>query len=294
MKYELKKAPVFGRYNDIQLEEQDFNLMVELEKELGKPIPPKKKLNWNLFGYVHQDRKIIELGLYLKKITQLNENIGSLVELKSLWLEENEIANMPASFANLRKLRNLSLNMNKLIDIPSYLANFIELKCLELKKNQFSVLPDFFLNMVNLEKLDLSHNHLEILPTSLAELKELKELNLNNNNISHLPDNIEQLQQVQKLFLSANRLTTLPSTIIQLTHLEKLYLENNPDLQVTTEQLEWLAEIEGKGCFIRSDFERMEPKRPIQVLESHKNLESNMKEVKKKQNWLQKLLKKKN
>ncbi|WP_181243754.1 leucine-rich repeat domain-containing protein [Chamaesiphon polymorphus] len=97
------------------------------------------------------------------QITSLPESIGSLANLKSLYLWENQLTSLPESISNLT---NLSI--------------------LDLSYNQFSYVPDSVCNLANLSSLNLTGNQITNLPLSIVNLSSLTELQLDKNPITDL------------------------------------------------------------------------------------------------------------
>ncbi|MHA1619684.1 MAG: leucine-rich repeat domain-containing protein [Promethearchaeota archaeon] len=294
MQPELKKAPVIKSYNHIQLVETDYQTILELETQLGKPIPPRKSLNWNLFGYTHRDRKIVGLALYLKNLMTILPSIDGFAELEDLWLAENSISVIPAVLGNLSHLRKISLNSNKLMFIPEIFGQFEHLEILDLANNKISGLPEIFERMTKLTKLNLSGNQISSLPDSIGQCEKLVELQLKNNQIQTLPGSIGSLTKLTTLDAQTNNLEEIPASIVHLTQLQNLYLDHNPQLSVSEDQLRWMAELEQNGCFIQTDFERSKPtikKPPVELSVEVQEVAEPIKKTKKK-NWFQRLFRK--
>ncbi|MHA1371747.1 MAG: hypothetical protein ACTSRA_18760 [Promethearchaeota archaeon] len=53
-------------YQGNELGKTDCKVMLDLERLIGKPIPPVSKVEINKFGFVAKDNYIIQLGLYKK------------------------------------------------------------------------------------------------------------------------------------------------------------------------------------------------------------------------------------
>ena len=123
-------------------------------------------------------------------------------------------------------------------------------------------------------------------------MANLTSLYLQNNGLQHLPESFGNLKQLEDLYLSTNNLATLPASIVRLTQLRNLYLDHNPQLTVSDDKLRWMAELEQKGCFIQTDFERPKPEKkpkpqPVKV----ETVAEPIKKTKKK-NWFQRIFKK--
>ena len=102
--------------------------------------------------------------------------------------------------------------------------------------------------LLALQKLDLSRYHSPLpkitrLPPEIGQLQQLQVLSLVGNQLTALPAAIGQLQQLRELWLGDNQLTTLPDEITRLRQLEWLYIENNPKLQLTPAQEQFLQGV---------------------------------------------------
>ncbi len=103
---------------------------------------------------------------------------NSLANLENLYLDSNEITNIPNGlFDNLISLKLLGLIFNKInlkrmslcknkiefqedID-PNIFKSLRKLTCLHLYNNQISILPEeIFKNLLSLKELDLANNHI--------------------------------------------------------------------------------------------------------------------------------------
>ncbi|MHA1230239.1 MAG: leucine-rich repeat domain-containing protein [Candidatus Helarchaeota archaeon] len=94
-----------------------------LENLLGRRIPGVDKIEWNTFGVLIKEGKIIGLGLYNQAIEKLPESIGNLKSLELLSLSDNLITKLPDSFSQLINLKELILKSNKLTTLPKSFAN---------------------------------------------------------------------------------------------------------------------------------------------------------------------------
>ena len=71
----------------------------------------------------------------------------------------------------------------------------------------------------------------------------MQKFSLIYNQLSVLPPEIGQLQQLQKLWLDHNQLSILPVEITHLQQLEYLDIAQNPDLQLTPAQEQFLKGV---------------------------------------------------
>lgn len=115
--------------------------------------------------YNHSQYKYYRVPLVLP-----NE-IGNLLNLKYLDLEENHLTSIPKSIGNLKELRYLALNENKLRELPIEICNLENLQELYLFKNKLTNLLKELDKLKNLHHLDISENPLKSIPQKLHSLK---------------------------------------------------------------------------------------------------------------------------
>ncbi|KOY85104.1 hypothetical protein AD998_02100 [bacterium 336/3] len=132
----------------------------ELPAEIGLCTQLEKLEIYNSSQYKHYRVPLI-----------LPNEIGNLIHLKHLDLEENHLTSIPKSIGNLKALCYLALNENKLRELPVEICNLENLQELYLFKNRLRELPKEFDKLKNLHYLDISENQLESIPQKLHSLK---------------------------------------------------------------------------------------------------------------------------
>ena len=100
----------------------------------------------------------------------LPENFGDLDDLRSLYLEWNNIQYMPESFENLTNLISLYISNNGLTNIIENIGNLTQLYNLDLGYNRIEYIPDSFTELTNLQYLWLFNNQIETLPEDFCDL----------------------------------------------------------------------------------------------------------------------------
>ena len=123
------------------------------------------------------------------------------------------------------------------------LVNLTKLK-LNLNENPLTKLPKEIGNLVSLTRLDLGFNQLTKLPKEIGNLVNLTGLRLYNNQLTELPKEIGNLVNLTGLFPWNNQLTELPKEITGLTNLIMISFDDIIELSLTTEQQEWVDNIE--------------------------------------------------
>jgi len=106
---------------------------------------------------------------------------GEVLELKRLYLDNNNLTTLPAEIGFLQELKRLDLDNNNLTTLP---AEIVFLQALK--------------------RLYLNNNNLTTLPAEIGFLQELKWLDLDGNKLTSLPDEIGFLQGLEMLYLQGN------------------------------------------------------------------------------------------
>lgn len=189
-------------------------------------------------------------NLSLSGVKELPEQIGNLVALEGLSIENNELTSLPASIGDLVNLTDLRAYSNKLTALPKEIGKLSKLRKavlwsnefktlpeeiggwvsmveLELKWNKLGELPDSLGELVVLQELDIESNELTAMPTTLRKLTKLFRLNLKKNKFSEFPVGVLDLPALRELDLGENEITRIPDDIKRLTKLEELELSEN-------------------------------------------------------------------
>jgi Leucine-rich repeat (LRR) protein len=118
------------------------------------------------------------------------KEIGNLVNLTTLDLNNNQLTELPKEIGNLVNLTSLDLSGNQLTELPKEIGNLVNLTTLYLGVNQLTELPKEITNLVNLTMLSLNDNQLTELPKEIGNLVNLIELDLRGNQLTELPKEI--------------------------------------------------------------------------------------------------------
>ena len=105
-------------------------------------------------------------------------------------------------------------------------------------------------DLLNLKKLNLYGLNLDYLPPEISQLKELVFIDLGHNNLKELPLNFKELKNLNFLSIAMNNFKQLPDSIVNLTELKNLWFNNNKNLLLSNEQLEWITKLKSKDCYI--------------------------------------------
>jgi Leucine-rich repeat (LRR) protein len=180
-------------------------------------------------------------------LTKVSPEIRALRALRTLDLGHNQIAELPEAIGDLTALSDfLYLHDNRLASLPASFGQLKMLRYLNISDNQFSVFPECITHMRGLVELRITDNQLSSLPESIADLPRLRELHLGNNQLLTLPSSIGVLSELRQIDLRGNPIETLPASLASLPRLEKLDLRWVNTLKVP----EWFSAIEDRGCLV--------------------------------------------
>ena len=215
-----------GEYHGDPLLRYEYEALMELEQILGEPLPKIEEVDLN-FGYVSENFRVLELGIYKKQVEKLPESIGKLKQLKILDLGYNKLVKLPKELRNLVGITRLNLMFNLFTEIPLMIRKMVTLKELEFQGNNLTELPSWINKLTFMTGMDFGHNKLEVLHENIGNHPKLLYLDLWNNKLSNLPNTIGQLTELKLLGLSRNQIVTLPESIGNLSNLTSLALDSN-------------------------------------------------------------------
>jgi protein phosphatase 1L len=132
---------------------------------------------------------VVELRLSNNALKELPWEIlaQAMPNLRSLWLNRNEFAELPAGVAQLNSLRKIHLEDNKIVTITPQISKLEELRKLYLNNNKLIQLPTEMHKLTQLTRLNVSNNSLKIIPSEFYCLTQLKTLNIDNNPVISPP-----------------------------------------------------------------------------------------------------------
>ncbi|MHA2105334.1 MAG: leucine-rich repeat domain-containing protein [Candidatus Hodarchaeales archaeon] len=199
------------KYQTVTLTNQDYEVMVSLEKKIGKNILLLDQGSYgdhiksDTFGFIPLNAFINSLGLYNCKFD-----------------------NFPEEIVNLVNIRHLSLSTTNIHNISGNIDALVNLEKLLLPNNQITTIPKEIFNLMEVSVLDLSQNKINILSQEISKLDLLRRLLISNNNLRTIPESISNLKNLQKLDLSFNLIDKLPEFIFNLKNLKQLIVTGNP------------------------------------------------------------------
>mgnify|MGYP001292454222 CR=1 FL=1 len=179
--------------------------------------------------------RFLVAGYYFSGVEEiihtLPESFGQLDDLRSLYLEWNQIESLPESFTNLNKLVNLYISNNKLTNLPEDFGNLENLFILDLGYNEINSVPSSILNLDILTYLWIFNNNITELPSNFCDL----DLNWNDDDTFGYP----------YFAIGGNMLCeNVPDCVMNSTHFNTSLEQYYYSVQITVEQdCSWLNNI---------------------------------------------------
>ncbi|KAM9251481.1 LOW QUALITY PROTEIN: erbin-like [Cariama cristata] len=191
------------------------------------------------------EKTLEELYLDANQIEELPKQLFNCQSLHKLSLPDNDLTILPASIANLINLRELDVSKNGIQEFPENIKNCKVLAVVEASVNPISKLPDGFSQLLNLTQLYLNDAFLEFLPANFGRLTKLRILELRENQLKILPKTMSRLTQLERLDLGSNEFTEVPEVLEQLNGLKEFWMDGNrltliPGFIGTLKQLTYL------------------------------------------------------
>ncbi|XP_025243245.1 erbin isoform X1 [Theropithecus gelada] len=173
------------------------------------------------------EKTLEELYLDANQIEELPKQLFNCQSLHKLSLPDNDLTTLPASIANLINLRELDVSKNGIQEFPENIKNCKVLTVVEASVNPISKLPDGFSQLLNLTQLYLNDAFLEFLPANFGRLTKLQILELRENQLKMLPKTMNRLTQLERLDLGSNEFTEVPEVLEQLSGLKEFWMDAN-------------------------------------------------------------------
>ncbi|XP_077593129.1 erbin isoform X2 [Stigmatopora nigra] len=191
------------------------------------------------------EKTLQELFLDANQIEELPKQLFNCQLLQRLSMPDNDVTVLPSGIANLINLRELDISKNSIQEFPENIKNCKVLTIVEASVNPISKLPDGFTQLISLTQLYLNDAFLEFLPASFGRLTKLQILELRENQLKMLPKSMQKLTQLERLDLGSNEFTEVPEVLEQLTGLKELWMDGNrmtflPGMLGTLKQLLYL------------------------------------------------------
>jgi internalin A len=187
------------------------------------------------------------LKLITNQLSTLPEELGYLVNLRSIDLSGNPFGKMPELLLKMKQLEVLKSTSIGLTSIPEGIGQLSKLTELDLSNNQITSIPEAIAQLSNLTWLDLGDNQITVIPEAIGQLSNLIWLSLNENQITVIPDGLAKLCEalvklpsLKQLYLRSNQITVIPDglaklceALVQLPNLTRLDLSDNRIAQIS-------------------------------------------------------------
>ncbi|XP_034002804.1 leucine-rich repeat-containing protein 7 isoform X1 [Trematomus bernacchii] len=173
------------------------------------------------------ERTLEELYLDANQIEELPKQLFNCQALKKLSMPDNDLSNLPTTIASLVNLKELDISKNGIQEFPDNIKCCKGLSVVEASVNPITKLPDGFTQLLNLTQLFLNDAFLEYLPANFGRLSKLRILELRENHLKTMPKSIHRLTQLERLDLGSNEFTEMPEVLEQIHNLKELWLDNN-------------------------------------------------------------------
>ncbi|XP_048832659.1 leucine-rich repeat-containing protein 7 isoform X6 [Brienomyrus brachyistius] len=173
------------------------------------------------------ERTLEELYLDANQIEELPKQLFNCQALRKLSIPDNDLSNLPTTIASLVNLKELDISKNGIQEFPDNIKCCKCLTVVEASVNPITKLPDGFTQLLNLTQLFLNDAFLEYLPANFGRLSKLRILELRENHLKTLPKSIHRLTQLERLDLGSNEFSDLPEVLEQIHNLKELWMDNN-------------------------------------------------------------------
>ncbi|XP_053303981.1 erbin [Spea bombifrons] len=173
------------------------------------------------------EKTLEELYLDANQIEELPKQLFNCQSLHKLSLPDNDLTILPASIANLINLRELDVSKNGIQEFPENIKNCKVLTIVEASVNPISKLPDGFSQLLSLTQLYLNDAFLDFLPANFGRLTKLQILELRENQLKMLPKTMNRLTLLERLDLGSNEFTEVPEVLEQLSGLKEFWMDGN-------------------------------------------------------------------
>uniref|UniRef100_A0A3P8Y7W6 PDZ domain-containing protein n=1 Tax=Esox lucius TaxID=8010 RepID=A0A3P8Y7W6_ESOLU len=183
------------------------------------------------------ERTLEELYLDANQIEELPKQLFNCQALRKLSLPDNDLSTLPTSIASLVNLKELDISKNGIQEFPDNIKCCKCLSVVEASVNPIAKLPDGFTQLLNLTQLFLNDAFLEYLPANFGRLSKLRILELRENHLKTMPNMfgvlvfqpevLEQIHNLKELWMDNNSLQTIPGSIGKLRQLRYLDLAKN-------------------------------------------------------------------
>jgi Leucine-rich repeat (LRR) protein len=189
------------------------------------------KMDWNRLtefpDVVRSLTGLRQIHFNVNLITEIPEWIGELQNLEQLMIDGDFFLNpkykikvLPAEIGKLINLEVLSLNDQVIEKIPVEIGNLAQLHTLNIRDNLLSKIPDEIGNLKQLKYLDLKANEIKNLPATIGNCEKLTYLNMSFNLPFYSYNEINRLIECRNL-KELDISFTVPISLAQLKEMRK-------------------------------------------------------------------------
>ncbi|KAI2663577.1 Leucine-rich repeat-containing protein 7 [Labeo rohita] len=168
------------------------------------------------------ERTLEELYLDANQIEELPKQLFNCQALKKLSMPDNDLSNLPTTIASLVNLKELDISKNGIQEFPDNIKCCKCLSVVEASVNPIAKLPDGFTQLLNLTQLFLNDAFLEYLPANFGRLSKLRILELRENHLKTMPKGYA-VKWFDLIFETHSK----PEVLEQIHSLKELWLDNN-------------------------------------------------------------------
>lgn len=169
--------------------------------------------------------------------------------------KHNCILSMPGRDTSRRRIFRFSYNISQNENKLDFSRNYI-------KSIPNKILPN------NLEKLNISHNIINKIE-DFTSIDKIKYFNCSHNAICNMP---ELPNTLEEFYINDNNIDKLPESIIQCRNLKKLNYENNKNIKISENVLDFVQEIFER---IRQEEERKRQEQEILLRQEERRRQEN-------------------
>ncbi len=167
------------------------------------------------------------LSMQDNNIFRLSGDIGRLPFLQELYLDGNEIPQLPTQMSNLRQLRVLSLSNNALVSLSFVVEDFKLLEILRVDGNKITNVPPEIGDLVRLIEFSAAGNRITSVTSFLSRCEFLQVLNLAYNpDLYSLPDDLRYCTYLRYIDVGGTKFNAVPAWADDLPDLEYFVLQD--------------------------------------------------------------------
>lgn len=140
------------------------------------------------------------------RISRLPDAVGTLFNLRELFVSNNRLVGLPEAIGRLRRLEIIRATNNHIDWLPPAVGQLTALRRLHLGRNRLMLVPKEVCRLPLLEELFLGRNQLRHLPEELGSLRRLEKLHVQDNLLWRLPDSVGLLNKLRVLKFTGNKI----------------------------------------------------------------------------------------